>query len=305
MPLFLSRTRLVLFSVLMVMAQVAQAGLLSFLGDVSSISSAMSGKGGNVLLPDYEREVNQQIQKSLQIQGYYTGEIDGNLNTYDSRKAIMAYQKAANLEDKMAPGFFGGKSLFHVGILDNNSKQDLLYYYELAEEFEANTFGVFQNQPQLKTLNTAAKALEKALTDGDNTVLSDSMQKTINATTRKELPVIKLNALNDQGYVVDTVNGFVWQDKDLPSFVMSYGEAKKYCKNLTLDGINKWILPWESRLTKLAGHIDKGRTKLIFTTKTPVDYVWSTDYRSAYRLDNGKYVNRIRSTAAVRCVYKY
>ncbi|SFR52918.1 peptidoglycan-binding domain-containing protein [Thiomicrospira sp. ALE5] len=301
-PLFI---QLAFVSATTLASKSAQAGLLGFLGDVASISSAMSSKGGSVLLPDYELKVNQQVQKTLKIQGYYTGAIDGNLNTYESRQAVMAYQKAADLEDKMAPGFFGGKSLFHAGILDDNSKQDLLYYYELAEEFEANTFGVFQNQPQLKTLQKAAEAHEKVLTDGDNTVLSDSMQKTINASKRNELPVIKLNALNDQGYVVDTANGFVWQDKNLPTAVMSYGEAEKYCKQLTLDGINKWILPWQSRLTNLAGQVDKGRTKLIFTTQTPVDYVWSTDYRSAYRLDNGEYVNRIRSTAAVRCVYKY
>lgn len=88
---------LALISATTLTSQTAQAGLFGFLGDVASISSAMSSKGGSVLLPDYELKVNQRVQKALKIQGYYTGAIDGNLNIHDSRTAIMAYQKAADL----------------------------------------------------------------------------------------------------------------------------------------------------------------------------------------------------------------
>ncbi|MDB4837007.1 hypothetical protein OAH87_00880 [Marinomonas sp.] len=279
--------------------QTTQAGLLGFLGDVSSISSAMSNGKENTLLPNYEYEANTNIQKSLTIMEYYKGLLDGNLNTYDSRKAIMDYQDVAASKKK--------GMLYHKGVLDDANKQDLLYYYELAEEFERNIFGAFQIQPRLQTLYKATQSHENEFIGGRNSILSDAMNKSINDSTRDNMSVVNLQSFSDRGYVVDNVNGFIWQDKQLPIDAMTFKTAESYCAELEIDGTNKWILPWQTRLDDLKTQIKKGRLKLDFNNKTPVEYIWSTNKSNSFTLSNGErsYHRSSDATAAVRCVYKF
>jgi len=307
--LFGTGTRLVLFSALMVIAQVVQAGLLSFLGDVSSISSAFSSEEGGQSVPNYELKQNKQVQNALKIQGLYSGAIDGNLNSYASRKAISEFQEIANLEDKLNPGFilslFGATGRFHKGVLDENSKQDLIYYNQLANEFDNNIFGAFQNQPQLEMLYEAAQDFENQVIDDEITKLSDSMEKALDQTTRKGQPVVKLNGLNDKGFVVDKANGFVWQDKNLSNRIMRSKDAKQYCKTLTLDGVNKWIRPWQTRLDNVSKQINAGQKPMQFKVQTPNKWIWSTNYQYAFDLKTGDRSWKKGKAVSVRCVYRY
>ena len=83
------------------------------------ISNSISGSSNrsNEGKLDSEQTEEMKIQQALYGLGFYNNNLDGNLNTRESRKAINELQKSRDIKT--------------TGILAENNRQHLLYIHEL------------------------------------------------------------------------------------------------------------------------------------------------------------------------------
>jgi len=310
----------VLFSV--ILTTELSAGLFSFLGDVASTaiggSLASGGKNGNVVVgssEDIRNRKNIKIQKALKIMEYYKGEINGNLNTFDSRFAIESFQKDLGYMDEkesFVAGMLGIKSDFHSGILDKFTKEDLIYFYELASEFDNTMLSKYMSAKSLtkedldkyikrkQELLSAAKNLEKSLSKNKvyNRKLSQQMASRLEKEKRKISQLI--NA--DNIYFAK----LIWEDQPYSDKLYNYKEAQKYCKNLKLYNLS-WRTPTLKELREINSN------DITFKHLPPKEYgfkdnyyYWSSDENSVVSDGENYYTGEPNSKRHhVRCVSSY
>jgi uncharacterized protein YpuA (DUF1002 family) len=82
--------------------------------ELTSSGKSSSGSSKNI---DKGQTDEMKIQQALYGLGFFDGKLDGNLNTFDSRKAIKKLQKDYKQKES--------------GILEGDHKQHLLYIHEL------------------------------------------------------------------------------------------------------------------------------------------------------------------------------
>jgi len=96
---------------------VAKAGFWSGVASGLAVNAISSPNHTNSRRVDHGQTEEMKVQQALYGLGVYTGNLDGNLNTMASRKAINHFQKSHNIRV--------------TGILEANNKQHLLYLHEL------------------------------------------------------------------------------------------------------------------------------------------------------------------------------
>lgn len=287
----------------------SQASLFGFLGDVAStaIGTSMGTKGGNA--KGYENHIvvqNKIIQHTLKLLGYYTGNINGNLNTYDSRSAIENFQKIAGYTSN--------------GIIDPQSHtfQNLLYFYELTDEFEnlnfntkENIISSFKNTiERKKNLQTAMVKLENVLFKKEkNTKLSKAMSQSI-LKDEKDLTTLQsnINTLikSPTNILIDKENKLIWQDSKFSNKKYEQSQARAYCSKLNLNGLEYWRAPEIEELVSLYKRDIKFKNN---PSKNDKDwpYFWSDKSRHLADFKKKKYYTgqRTYSKNFVRCVHTY
>lgn len=308
----------VLFSVML--ATELNAGLFSFLGDVAStaIGGSLASRGNNGSGGSSEATLNSKnikIQEALKIMEYYKGESDGNLNTFDSRFAIETFQKDFGYMDEKK-GFLADilemKSDFHPGILDKFTTEDLIYFYELANEFDNTMLSSYISDKKLtksdidkyvkrkQQLLSAAKRLEKSLSKNSfvNTKLSQQMASRLEKEQRKVSELIDAENI----YFAK----LIWEDQPYSNKLYNYKEAQEYCKNLKLYDL-KWRTPTLQELRDIYNN------SIEFKNIPPKEYgfkdnyyYWSSDENSVVSDGENYYTGEPNSKKHhVRCVSTY
>ncbi len=287
------------------------AGLLSFLGDVSSISTAMGsskGNGTNVEniynILDSDKILDKNAQAALKLLGFYSGTIDGNMNTYSSRKAIISFQKAFGYDLKKDQNWLetllGGEGVknYHKGILAENTLNDLVYLFELTKEFDEKIFGEYQLSEDLKGIYQATQELESDLSRNGQVInkISESMNS--------ELAKGRKNLLLD-GIFVDVKNQTLWLDTEFTA-KFNYYDAGKYCSNMTFNGISEWELPTPD-LLKDAYTNNTKFTHIPPTYDRNWPHFWSSvgHYAADFKKDKMYTEEPTENKLYVRCVYSY
>ncbi|MBU0721153.1 DUF1566 domain-containing protein [bacterium] len=291
---------LILLSLLAVNANAGFFG--SLVGGAIGSSGGRSG-GSNISVQD-SFVMEKKVQHALDFQGYYSGEFDGNLNTFDSRNAIENFQKNNALDTD--------------GILHNMTALNLVYLFELADEFNALKFNETKDiQASIqkvierkKLLLQATKGLEKGFSKGSsvNTKVSVSMNNAIAKEEEFYNDVkVMFSSLDENGtgnIKIDKEKNIIWQDtKFSETEKFEFNEAASYCAELNLEKLAYWRLPSKEELKSLY------RNRINFTNNPAQN---NSNARTYFRFDEQYVIDlekqEIRSAynnygAYVRCVH--
>ena len=292
----------------------------------SLFGSALGGGGSSVVVNEKEAlelKNNKKVQQALRAMKYYQSQdIDGNLNTFDSRNAIENFQIELGYDEKATPSYIqtllgtGNKESFHPGILDKYTKENLIYQFELTNEF-SNI--LYRYEPTIITtlenllkreeqLYQATLINEKRLSKNSktNTLISSHMSKVIKED-KEDLQTLKKNLKetlqSKKNVAIDTEQKLLWQDQ--PIKLMTQNKAKEYCQKLTLNGLPYWRLPTMKEYQTL-----KNPMKVFKYTPKPNRYnevhLWTSKDSYVYDIQNrdDDYA-RSHYDMAVKCVHAY
>lgn len=95
----------------------ANAGFWSSVAGGVVANSLTSSNSNSKKSVDYKQTDEMKIQQALYGLGFYNSNLDGSLNTLESRTAINAFQKSYGLKE--------------IGIISDVNKQHLLFLHEL------------------------------------------------------------------------------------------------------------------------------------------------------------------------------
>jgi transcriptional regulator with PAS, ATPase and Fis domain len=293
----------------------------------SLFGSALGGSGGaNVVINEKEALLiknNKKTQQALRAMNYYKSEnIDGNLNTFDSRSAIETFQIDLGYDKKDTPTYIqtllgtANKNSFYPGILNKYTQENLVYQFELTDEFsnlyynnEANILTTLSNILKRKEqLLQATQTNEKRLSKNSkvNTIISKNMAKAIEKEKKdlKELRENLNNTLKEKKNVyVDTKQKLIWQDTSLKKMYQT--EAVEYCKKLSLNGLTYWRLPSMKEYNNI--HSPLTTFNFIPQEWSHGNYVWISEKNYAYDLKDkdDDYASATRYKIDVKCVHPF
>lgn len=218
----------------------------------------------------------KKIQQVLSKLGFYNGNFDGNINSFDTRDSIEQFQAYYSLQE--------------TGTLNELEKADLLYMHDLIKNYkkELKKPGDKDSKRLLKIYKAFDK-LEIKLSKNNlnNNLLTSKFKKEI--IERRKFLIIKNekytkwknNRLKNMSVFKDPFTRKVWQNEKIKE--VSWHQAKKICNNLILAGSSNWRLAKFEELKTLYlnnGNINFKSTKFYGDNKKEI--IWTPDYHNYY-----------------------
>ena len=249
--------KVLLILVIVLLNSPANAGFwTSLAGGVVANSLTSSGASSNGVNIDAKAD-EKKVQQVLIKLGFYNTNIDGNLNSFETRNGIKQFQKYYLSEP--------------TGTLETKEIQDMLYMHDLFKNYKqewkypkeqdsAKILNIYHSFDKFedKIRNRNASYLKKAeMLFSKPQYLSTKLKKEME-TRRKNIR----DMLTDYGFkgypkdiegiYFDKYTKLVWSDNNDASHVGKlWIDAMNYCENLSLASQKDWYLPSIKQLEQL------------------------------------------------------
>jgi len=186
--------------------------------------NAMSGSTSSGGQNDVDAtKTEKRIQQVLTKLGYYESNIDGDLNTFETRSAIEELQSYYGLDDN--------------GILSETEKQDILYMHDLLKNYKMEwQYPEDKDSKKLKKIYKAFDKLEKRFSKGKfaKTYLSNKFKKEIKERRAYLDKETEANLLGTWCFVASKSKGKEYKNSKKSAdlfgrFVDGFFDANIYC----------------------------------------------------------------------------
>ncbi|EDZ63253.1 hypothetical protein SMGD1_1990 [Sulfurimonas gotlandica GD1] len=213
-----------------------EAGFLSGFMSSAAANALMSNGGKNISIEDKEKLEAKKLQSILELLGFYSYKIDGNLNTFDSRTAIKKWQDSKKTG---IMGFFKDKA---TGILSDEDKNNLLYLADLLLKADGISISKDVNSVDnaLERLNDILKEVNKFESQTSSRVASNKLKKNIDRF-EKVIPQWKELLNNKNIFYSQKWKKFYYVDMNKKYTKAQSKEINKACGNINVGSL-KWEL---------------------------------------------------------------